>query len=776
MTTTESRSGYETSFAGLFVEHEGRPAIRSIQIPLVQRDYAQGRPGPDVASIRTSFLDVLHGALTGGKPVGLDFVYGDVVDETLLPLDGQQRMTTLFLLHWYLCFRTGRVPAEQEWRSFTYDTRQSARLFCERIVRHPPPADTAGAAAWIVNQHWYLHVWRNDPTITSMRTMIAAIEDRFAGADLEAAWTQLIDSTPPAISFQLLPIDEVGTGDELYIKMNSRGKPLTPFETFKGRFEQTVEWSEKTEKFEKLKANFDGRWSDLLWHLRGEDDEIDDEFLRYLEFVTEIGEWREVLPGDGALHLRAQRIFAEDNERAPEHLTFLFDAFEWNDEHEVKTTFGELFSTEHVATEDATAARTVLFGTGTVATNLFHACCERYGRPKGSGGRAFSLGETLLLYGVLLHRINKHRINDPKQLARRIRVVRNLVEASINELRVDNMPKLLGDVERIVVAGTLDGVATFNQIQVSEERLKEEFLTKYPALAAPARMLEDSNLLRGALVAFELEQAGFAARAEAFRDLFGDRNNWPLLTGALLASGEYQRRRPRSEGYQFGPGNTTSDGVWRDLFTGSREDLIQTRAVLGALLDGFADSGQSPAEYLPSVISAWCSEREAAQELDWRYYLVKYDDMRTGATGIYFGEKAMLGYSLCMLRTLILTGYYRDPFLHTIHLKSQCGEAVRNSPHHMSGAWFHGYPETARWMYLDVSGIGIRCVPAGLAIMPPKLPEHRRIFDGWLAGNEKVAETDDGFILKINQSNNVDTEDRVLVGAAAVASLVESGL
>ena len=37
--------------------------------------------------------------------------------------------------------------------------------------------------------------------------------------------------------------------------------------------------------------------------------------------------------------------------------------------------------------------------------------------------------------------------------------------------------------------------------------------------------------------------------------------------------------------------------------------------------------------------------------------------MRTGATGIYYGVDAKLGYSMCMLRTTRRNGYYRDPIL-----------------------------------------------------------------------------------------------------------------
>ena len=72
--------------------------------------------------------------------------------------------------------------------------------------------------------------------------------------------------------------------------MNSRGKPLTEFENFKAHFEKTIQWSPRSDEFA-LKV--DTTWSDLLWHLRGDDDLIDDEFLRYLEFITEVCEWRD---------------------------------------------------------------------------------------------------------------------------------------------------------------------------------------------------------------------------------------------------------------------------------------------------------------------------------------------------------------------------------------------------------------------------------------------------------------------------------------------------
>ena len=137
--------GYPTSYAGMFRQHgDNDVRVAGIEIPLIQRDYAQGRRDPRVDDIRGTFLEALHHALTDGKPIGLDFVYGEENDGTFEPLDGQQRLTTLFLLHWYLAFRSGRLGDPQPWTRFTYATRPGARLFCKRIVENPPPADLSG--------------------------------------------------------------------------------------------------------------------------------------------------------------------------------------------------------------------------------------------------------------------------------------------------------------------------------------------------------------------------------------------------------------------------------------------------------------------------------------------------------------------------------------------------------------------------------------------------------------------------------------------------------
>jgi len=66
--------------------------IHNIEIPIIQRDYAQGRI--DKEEIRQNFLNALKDSLVNETPIKLDFIYGSHTTDTFQPLDGQQRLTT----------------------------------------------------------------------------------------------------------------------------------------------------------------------------------------------------------------------------------------------------------------------------------------------------------------------------------------------------------------------------------------------------------------------------------------------------------------------------------------------------------------------------------------------------------------------------------------------------------------------------------------------------------------------------------------------------------
>jgi len=743
--------GFLTSYAGLFSPAEtNAPGVTSIEIPLIQRDYAQGRTDARTSDIRERFLDVLHEALTEGRDVGLDFIYGDVEDGTLRPLDGQQRLTTLFLLHWYLGYRAAQLSERQAWMSFSYATRPTARLFCEQLVTAQPPPDESAPAAWIVDQPWYLYVWRNDPTIQAMLVMIDAIHSRFADCDPRRAWQRLIATDAPAISFQLLPIDDMGSGEDLYIKMNSRGKPLTPFENFKALFERALAWD--ADKATEFDHRIDGSWSDILWRLRGDDDIVDDKFMRYFEFITDICQWRAgQLPRGVRLETRAPQLFGTAGRQAEESLEFLFEAFDTWAGADIGDEFGQLFVTNR-ADLARNPDRLLLFGTET-GTDLFDACCRHYGTQR------FTYGRTLLLFAVLLD-----RASPSEDFPRRLRVLRNLIEASESEFRPHRLPALVADVQRIVADGSLDEINGFNRAQADDEQAKWAFLRTHPDLATVLFRLEDHPLLRGSLQAFDLDAATFALRAAAFESLMAAPDGWRDLTGALLAGGNYARRR-NDRDLQFG--SPSNGEPWRNLLTGtSRANLRRTADALGKVLDAAA-AGAS----LRQMQDAFVRSREATGEFDWRYYLVRYDTMREGASGIYASVGGNMGYLVCMLDKTQMNGRYRDPYLAALARQAGADAGLPEVAPVFTG----GHVEDDRWMELPRSGAAVRCAHDGWVLRSPERGEFFERFDN-VCAEFGVEQLKLAVPQQVRDGGYVDASDRVQAGARLLRAFAAAGL
>ena len=756
--------GYATTFHGMFGEPEdGTPRVEEVEVPLIQRDYAQGREDARSVTIRARFLDALHAALTTDTPVGLDFIYGDVrYDGTdsrrrFEPLDGQQRLTTLFLLHWYLSFRRGDLGNPQPWTKFTYATRPSARMFCERIVSNPPPSDLIGKpSGWITDQSWYLYLWRFDPTIRAMLVTIDAIDERFAREDPALLWDRLTDNTKPAVWFQLLPIDDMGSPENLYIKMNSRGKPLTEFEAFKAHLGQVIAEIGGDRDFG---HKVDGSWTDVLWPYRGDNDVVDDEFMRYFDFLIEVCEWREGSVRDQSRILPEQRISAllsPDNPRSREHHDFICAAFDtW-----VGTRISEVFDRYFTTSREGEGAR--LFGAS--STDLFHACCERYGASRGTT-RLFSLTDTLLLLAVLVH-----RIEETDDAPARLRILRNVNEASQFEMRVQNMPDLVNDVAEFMRTGDVGTLRTFNQNQIGDERAKAALLADQPDLSPVLARLEDHTVLRGTLAAFDLDPR-VEDRAPAFEAVFHP-ELWPLLTGALLATGDYYRDYPRSDMHRFG--SPTTESVWRLLLVdrGDRASLERIRTVLAPLLDRVGESGGVARAVLETICQEFVDDRVSREHLDWRYYLVRYPTMREGNSGIYYGSEGRIGYQLTMLRKTMQNSWYRDAYLYAIWCEA-------GKPSEVKDPWFTGYSTDPRWMELVTSRTALRSVPTGIAVRRPTDPTIAAIFDE-VRDEAGIVETDEGLMLLIRQMPHgddcVDAVDRVQAGAQLVRTLIRKGL
>ncbi|WP_122540383.1 DUF262 domain-containing protein, partial [Pseudomonas viridiflava] len=117
----------------------------------------------------------------------LDFIYGTFEDGAgrVLPLlDGQQRLTTLFLLHWYIAMCEGQLEDFRgRWTKggrsrFTYATRPSSAGFFDALANAviAPPADgkhwNGKLSAHLVDSNWFFLSWRSDPTVAACLTTL----------------------------------------------------------------------------------------------------------------------------------------------------------------------------------------------------------------------------------------------------------------------------------------------------------------------------------------------------------------------------------------------------------------------------------------------------------------------------------------------------------------------------------------------------------------------------------------------------------------------------
>lgn len=241
--------------------------IERIEIPIIQRDYAQGRQTKDIQQVRESFLNVLFKSLAMKDKIELDFVYGTVnMQGVFTPLDGQQRLTTLYLLHWYSAMREGRMgEACNVLSRFSYETRSSSKAFCRMLVQlEDITFDKATISEEIQNASNFFLAWKHDPTVQAMLVMLDAIHDLYK----EALYDTLTNDCP--IQFKFIDLKMFQLEDTLYIKMNARGKPLTPFENFKAKLqsymEQLVKQNKITSDFSKnFLLKMDNQWADFFW-------------------------------------------------------------------------------------------------------------------------------------------------------------------------------------------------------------------------------------------------------------------------------------------------------------------------------------------------------------------------------------------------------------------------------------------------------------------------------------------------------------------------------
>lgn len=286
---------YKSAINENYIE-EGQ-MISSIKIPIIQRDYAQGRTSN--LSLRNEFLKNIFSHLKSRELLKLDFIYGSLErvenEINFLPLDGQQRLTTLFLLHWYVIKKECNKEEQKEkfekfLSKFTYETRDTSRRFFSNLAgfdfKDNPKTE-------IEKAYWFSNYFKLDPTVSAVLNTLESIHILYS--ELEFTLLERLEK----IVFYVLPMDQFKLTDDLYIKLNARGKALSSFENFKAdiigfikkyqRYKQEKDFvSMQLYHYDIISNKFDNKWADFFWHIAKDQEgkkSIDPYLFRFIHKV-----------------------------------------------------------------------------------------------------------------------------------------------------------------------------------------------------------------------------------------------------------------------------------------------------------------------------------------------------------------------------------------------------------------------------------------------------------------------------------------------------------
>ena len=261
-------------------------SLNSIHIPRIQRDYAQGREDETTSQIRERLISDIFNSLENQQVLDLNFIYGNIeidnesgtiINRRFIPIDGQQRLTTLFLVYWYFAMYSNKLHDDAALHirdalsQFSYDTRDVTKTFCEHLVKDvfidlkSIKGESDSLKNAIKDYYWFFNDYENDPSISNMLVVLEEIHkwaSIYSDEVLESFFDRLISEDCP-LRFSFLNIDDVGLTDTIYIKMNARGKPLTPFENFKAQLSDFLNDDPSFSK--EFLAHVNGEWSQFFW-------------------------------------------------------------------------------------------------------------------------------------------------------------------------------------------------------------------------------------------------------------------------------------------------------------------------------------------------------------------------------------------------------------------------------------------------------------------------------------------------------------------------------
>lgn len=624
---------------------------KGVMIPIIQRDYIQGNNSQ--AEKRNKFLDSLFSTLCSANTnQNLDFVYGRSKEDGYMPLDGQQRLTTLFLLYWSVYKKKGNEEYQKVqhlFKKFKYKTRISTERFCNLL------SDYKGELKGKISDEIrtltaYDKSWDKDPSVISMLDLLDELSLRLETnkEKLDVIFDRLQNG---AISFDLLDMESDGfkLTDQLYIKMNARGKQLTEFENFKANFIGFLEQKHDGITYEnepisvKFSKEVETSWTNLFWpyayfnYSQSKASNvaypiIDPLFMNLFVFITQMLYFT-TYPNKKAEDFKRSDTIYQEIYSDPENVRFLIFCFDY------------LASNINPKLNDSNIDPNKLF------VDIFDTSCSskvRFFDEKSNNVdfffHAIVFGEEMnqkmkfLLFAMLhyCYKVKEGKLQDF------IRITRNYIEttfrrvdnkhntAYISSLEITDAYRFLNTISKFESVSPYETLSKLEDKDLEEEK-KKAILIESGELTECIHLLENKRIFKGNLSALDITKnsAKLPQWKIALDEIFTlEDDPTAQIIAAFLAcgyNGTYVKRCGLGETYFYG-----NKGKWDRILTNGQSVWFES------FLNKYIDfpSNLSREEKLSQIIN----ENLSLRAKDWKYYFIKYPHFLNGSNYYTFDD------------------------------------------------------------------------------------------------------------------------------------------
>lgn len=259
-----------------------------IYVPEFQRNYLQGDDSNESIKYKRDRLldDIFNCIESQSKSINLGFIYGRIEESykgklLFYPYDGQQRLTTLYFLYLLIYFKFNKYDEINSIKEkLSYQTRISTNRFIESFLSWILDSkekdniyndfwnkDGKDLKGFIMSQDWFMMTeWNYDVSIINMLSIIVEISGRIKkNLGDKTGIVNFIDKDENnPFQFDFIYVDDISKSDDLYIKINARGKALSPFENLKSDIDEY--WNNED------KTKLDAEWTEYVWNQLDEND------------------------------------------------------------------------------------------------------------------------------------------------------------------------------------------------------------------------------------------------------------------------------------------------------------------------------------------------------------------------------------------------------------------------------------------------------------------------------------------------------------------------